>query len=117
MTAGVKNLFGCIPGLKKPEWHCLKPTIDAFSDLLIDLSQAVAPQITLLDAVDCIEGNGPGGGDVRHMGMTLCSRSPYAPVSYTHLDVYKRQPMRSPDMSTAVRASARTSAWPSCWTM
>lgn len=78
MTAGVKNLFGCIPGLKKPEWHCLKPTIDAFSDLLIDLSQAVAPQITLLDAVDCIEGNGPGGGDVRHMGMTLCSRSPYA---------------------------------------
>ena len=51
MTAGVKNLFGCIPGLKKPEWHCLKPTIDAFSDLLIDLSQAVAPQITLLDAV------------------------------------------------------------------
>ena len=50
MTAGVKNLFGCIPGLKKPEWHCLRPTIDAFSDLLIDLSQAVAPQITLLDA-------------------------------------------------------------------
>lgn len=78
MTAGVKNLFGCIPGLKKPEWHCLKPTIGAFSDLLIDLSQAVAPQITLLDAVDCIEGNGPGGGEVRHMGMTLCSRSPYA---------------------------------------
>ena len=25
--------------------------------------------------------------------------------------------MRSPDMSTAVRASARTSAWPSCWAM
>lgn len=78
MTAGVKNLFGCIPGLKKPEWHCLRPTIGAFSDLLVDLCQTVAPQITLLDAIDCIEGNGPGGGDVRHMGMTLCSRSPYA---------------------------------------
>lgn len=78
MTAGVKNLFGCIPGLKKPEWHCLRPTLAGFCDMLLDLAQAVAPQVTLLDAVDCVEGNGPGGGEVRHMGMTLCSRSPYA---------------------------------------
>lgn len=102
MTAGVKNLFGCIPGLKKPEWHCLKPTIDAFSDLLIDLSQAVAPQITLLDAVDCIEGNGPGGGDVRHMGMTLCSRSPYALDEQAALLMGLRG-----DMPPTVRAARR----------
>ena len=102
MTAGVKNLFGCIPGLKKPEWHCLKPTIDAFSDLLIDLSQAVAPQITLLDAVDCIEGNGPGGGDVRHMGMTLCSRSPYALDEQAALLMGLRG-----DMPSTVRAARR----------
>ena len=78
MTAGVKNLFGCIPGLQKPEWHCRRPTQGGFCDMLIDLCETVAPQITLIDAVDCIEGNGPGGGDVRHMGMTLCSRSAYA---------------------------------------
>ena len=78
LTAGVKNLFGCIPGLKKPEWHCKRPTIGGFSRMLIDLCQAVAPQVTLLDAIDCIEGNGPGGGEVRRMGVTLCSRSPYA---------------------------------------
>lgn len=78
MTAGVKNLFGCIPGLKKPEWHCMRPTIEGFSNLLIDLCETVQPNLTLIDAVDCIEGNGPGGGSVRHMGMTLCSRSPYA---------------------------------------
>lgn len=78
MTGGVKNLFGCISGLKKPEWHCMRPTIEGFSDLLIDLCEAVRPNITLIDAIDCIEGNGPGGGTVRHMGMTLCSRSPYA---------------------------------------
>ena len=107
MTAGVKNLFGCIPGLKKPEWHCLKPTIDAFSDLLIDLSQAVAPQITLLDAVDCIEGNGPGGGDVRHMGMTLCSRSPYALDEQAALLMGLRG-----DMPPTVRAARRSLP---CW--
>ena len=77
MTAGVKNLFGCIPGLKKPEWHCLRPTLSGFSDMLIDLCESVKPNLTLLDAIDCIEGNGPGGGEIRHMGVTLCSRSPY----------------------------------------
>ena len=131
MTAGVKNLFGCIPGLKKPEWHCLRPTIGAFSDLLVDLCQTVAPQITLLDAIDCIEGNGPGGGDVRHMGMTLCSRSPYAldehaarlmglrgGMAPTVQAARRRGPCRSPPCSRAtisfrpIRPSAcRTRCW------
>ncbi len=78
MTAGVKNLFGCIPGLKKPEWHARRPSLDGFGNMLIDLCDTVKPAITLIDAVDCMEGNGPGGGTVRHMGMTLCSRDPYA---------------------------------------
>lgn len=78
MTAGVKNLFGCIPGLQKPEWHCRKPSVSSFSSALIDLCETVRPNVTLIDAIDCMEGNGPGGGDVRHMGMTIASRSPYA---------------------------------------
>ncbi len=78
MTAGVKNLFGCIPGLQKPEWHARRTTLDGFSDMLIDLCETVKPNLTLIDAIDCMEGNGPGGGTVRHMGCTLCSRSPYA---------------------------------------
>lgn len=78
MSAGVKNLFGCIPGLQKPEWHAKRPTLDGFSDMLVDLCETVKPDITFIDAIDCMEGNGPGGGTVRHMGFTLCSRSPYA---------------------------------------
>lgn len=78
MTAGVKNLFGCIPGLQKPEWHCRRPDVKRFSRELIALCETVKPDLTLLDAVDCMEGNGPGGGNVRHMGYTLCAESPYA---------------------------------------
>ncbi len=78
MSGAVKNLFGCIPGLKKPEWHCARPTLDGFSRLLLDLCETVKPRVALLDAIDCMEGNGPGGGTVRHMGVTLASRSPYA---------------------------------------
>ena len=78
MTGAVKNLFGCLPGLKKPEIHCVKPNIDAFAEFLLDLAEAVKPQLTIVDAIDCMEGNGPGGGTVRHMGYTIASRSPYA---------------------------------------
>ncbi len=102
MTGGVKNLFGCIPGLKKPEWHCLRPTITGFSDLLIDLCESVKPNVPLIDAIDCIEGNGPGGGSVRHMGMTLCSRSPYAVDEQGALLMGLR-----PDMPPIIKASRR----------
>jgi len=78
MSAGVKNLYGCIPGLKKAEWHARRPSLDSFCSMLIDLCDTVKPDLTLIDAIDCMEGNGPGGGDVRPMGMTLCSRNPYA---------------------------------------
>lgn len=78
MSAGVKNLFGCIPGLKKPEYHCVRPTIESFTVLLLDLCEAVKPHLTFMDAIDCMEGNGPGGGKVRPMGYTLCSRDVYA---------------------------------------
>jgi len=78
MSAGVKNLFGCVPGLQKPEQHCLHPSIEGFAEMLLDLAETVRPALTLMDAVDCMEGNGPGGGKVRQMGLTLASRSVYA---------------------------------------
>ena len=46
--------------------------------MLLSLCETVKPDLTLMDAVDCMEGNGPGGGKVRPMGYTLCSRSVYA---------------------------------------
>ncbi len=78
MSAGVKNLFGCVPGLQKPEQHCLHPSIEGFADMLLDLAGTVAPSLTIMDAVDCMEGNGPGGGKVRPMGYTLASRDVFA---------------------------------------
>jgi len=78
MSGGVKNLFGCVPGLQKPEQHCLHPSIEGFADMLLDLAETVKPSLTLMDAVDCMEGNGPGGGKVRQAGYTLASRSVYA---------------------------------------
>ncbi len=74
MTAGVKNLFGAIPGLQKPECHFKYPDIDDFCRLLVELALVVKPQVTVIDAVEAMEGNGPINGRRRKTDLTLASR-------------------------------------------
>ncbi len=78
VSIGVKNLFGTIPGLQKPDMHRRYPKTGDFVRMLCELCETVRPSLTLLDAVDSMEGNGPGGGTVRHTGVTLCSKNVYA---------------------------------------
>lgn len=78
LSGGVKNLFGCIPGLMKPELHCRFPHREDFCRMLVDLCQTVSPAITFCDAVISMEGDGPSGGTPISTGYTFCSASPYA---------------------------------------
>lgn len=78
MSAGVKNLFGTIPGLQKPDMHYRYPNLADFTHMLCELALTVKPAVTLLDAVVSMEGNGPGGGTPKKTGLTLASRDPFA---------------------------------------
>lgn len=78
MSGGIKNLFGTIPGLQKPELHYLYPEKTAFSGMLVDLSLTVAPALTVIDAIEAMEGEGPSGGTVRDMGVLFASRDIYS---------------------------------------
>ena len=78
MTAAVKNLFGTIPGVMKPEYHMRFSNESDFTDMLIDLNEYFRPVLTICDAIDCMEGNGPTQGTKRHMGVLLASRSTYS---------------------------------------
>ena len=73
LTLGVKNIFGCIVGLRKPEWH-LRTGVDRemFARLLVRIYRAVGPTMTLLDGILAMEGQGPGkSGLPRHLGMLM----------------------------------------------
>ena len=75
LTLGVKNLFGCIVGMKKPEWH-LRSGVDRdlFATLLVKICQAVGPSVTIMDGILAMEGQGPGrSGTPRMMGVVLGS--------------------------------------------
>jgi uncharacterized protein (DUF362 family)/ferredoxin len=78
LTGGVKNNFGVIPGLHKPGYHAKLHDKERFADMLLDLAGCVAPRITIMDAVVGMEGDGPGAGTPRHIGLLLGSTSPLA---------------------------------------
>ncbi len=80
LTLGVKNLFGCVVGFRKPQWH-LRVGVDRemFGVLLYRIHTAIRPAITILDGVLAMEGQGPGrGGTPRKVGVLMGSRDAVA---------------------------------------
>lgn len=77
MSSAVKNLFGIIPGTKKPEFHYLYPDHNDFANMLIDLNEFLKPKLCIVDAVVGMEGNGPTAGTPRQIGAILASTNPY----------------------------------------
>jgi len=75
LTLGVKNLFGCIVGYRKPEWH-MKTGVNRplFARLLVQLYQRIQPAFTILDGILALEGEGPGKrGTPINVGLLLGS--------------------------------------------
>ncbi|MBW1995891.1 MAG: DUF362 domain-containing protein [Deltaproteobacteria bacterium] len=80
LTLGVKNMFGCIVGMRKPEWH-LKAGVDRnmFAKLLVQICQSIRPSITIIDGILALEGQGPGrSGTPRQLNVLVGSRNPFA---------------------------------------
>ena len=77
MSAAVKNMFGAVPGTRKPEMHYLYPDADDFADMLIDINEYFKPRLNIVDAVTGMEGNGPTSGTPRHIGCIIAGASPY----------------------------------------
>ncbi len=80
LTLGVKNLFGCIVGMKKPEWH-LRAGVnrELFAQLLVKIYRAVNPSITIIDGILAMEGQGPGKrGEPKHLGILMGSKNTVA---------------------------------------
>jgi uncharacterized protein (DUF362 family)/NAD-dependent dihydropyrimidine dehydrogenase PreA subunit len=76
MTCGVKNLFGAVVGTAKAAWH-LKAGAnrELFAKMLVEIHQLRPPDLTIVDAVTAMEGDGPGSGDPRFVGCLLAGRN------------------------------------------
>lgn len=78
MSGAVKNMFGSVPGLMKPELHMRFPDKRDFANMLIDLFLTVNPAVSITDAVVSMEGDGPSGGTPRKTGMIISSCDAFA---------------------------------------
>lgn len=76
LTLAVKNMFGCIVGFRKPEWH-MRAGVDRdmFAKLLVRIHKQTRPAFAVLDGILAMEGEGPGkSGSPRRLGVLMGSR-------------------------------------------
>lgn len=74
LTLGVKNMFGVVPGTRKTQWHLAAGTDRMhFARMLVDLYRKVAPELTLIDGIVGMQGNGPQSGDPKKLGVIAAS--------------------------------------------
>ncbi|MCX6355323.1 MAG: DUF362 domain-containing protein [Candidatus Aureabacteria bacterium] len=78
ITAAIKNLFGCMPGLKKAEMHFRFSDDNRFSHMLADIALSIPARLHILDAIVGMDGNGPGAGDPFRIGLVIAGADPVA---------------------------------------
>ncbi len=77
-TGAVKNVFGCIQGLRKAEYHKAAPNPKDFGNILVDIHEATTIGLHIMDGIIAMEGEGPTAGDVYSAKKILISTDPLA---------------------------------------
>jgi len=77
-TGAIKNMFGILVGAEKAGIHSKASGPENFSEALIDVFSLRPPDLTIMDAILCMEGNGPNVGSPRTVGLIGMSRDPVA---------------------------------------
>jgi uncharacterized protein (DUF362 family)/NAD-dependent dihydropyrimidine dehydrogenase PreA subunit len=77
-TGAIKNMYGVIPAGLRRRLHgeYLRP--DDFCRMLVDIFAVVKPHLTIMDGIVAMEGEGPGSGHLRNLGLLLASRDAVA---------------------------------------
>jgi uncharacterized protein (DUF362 family)/NAD-dependent dihydropyrimidine dehydrogenase PreA subunit len=78
ITGAVKNLFGCVPGLLKAEYHVKMPNVFDFAKMLVSLNLLLKPRLHIMDGIVAMQGNGPRSGEAINMNVILVAEDPIA---------------------------------------
>lgn len=78
VTGAVKNMFGIVAGAGKSRCHRLAPGARDFSELLADIYSIRPPDLTIMDGIVSMEGNGPTSGTPKQVGKILASTNAVA---------------------------------------
>lgn len=73
ITGAIKNLYGAVLGFNKSKYHLLAPHPKQLAELLVDIFEVVKPELTIMDAVVGMEGDGPANGRPVAIGAIIAS--------------------------------------------
>ena len=103
VTLGVKNLFGCMVGMRKPLWHMVHGgKCGGFTHHLAELLFVLPAGFTIVDGITAMHRTGPIGGHPFPLGIIACSSNPVA-VDSALLSVLRLEPVMSPLMQACIR--------------
>lgn len=73
LTAAIKNTFGYVVGGDKMSVHAKCPNPRSFAEALVDVFSLRPPDLSILDAVQAMQGNGPANGQPVPLGRIMAS--------------------------------------------
>ena len=71
LTLAVKNLLGCFRQLHKRKIH------DNLVENIVRMNEIIKPNLHILDGLIAMEGNGPGDGIPKKVGMIFAAENPF----------------------------------------
>ncbi|MEX2176005.1 MAG: DUF362 domain-containing protein [Pirellulaceae bacterium] len=77
VTAAMKNLYGTIPGIKYG-WPKNVLHHNGIPETVFDINASLPKSIAIVDAIHCMEGDGPIMGTMKPMGLVLIGTNPAA---------------------------------------
>ncbi|MAF11118.1 thylakoid-associated protein [Candidatus Poribacteria bacterium] len=79
LTAGVKNLYGCVPGKKKAVYHLTHgDDRSLFAGMILEYVREIRPTLTVVDGIIAMARTGPRFGDPYPLGLLVASVDPVA---------------------------------------
>ncbi|MFN3550334.1 MAG: DUF362 domain-containing protein [Endomicrobiia bacterium] len=73
LTCGIKNMYGLVPGMTKAIYHRYALNSEDFFEILYTVYQYKKPELTIVDGIMGMDGEGPSGGNVKKFSVILTS--------------------------------------------
>ena len=101
MTGSLKNFYGVLPG-SRYGWPKNVLHYHGIPETIIDINASLPPTITVVDGIECMEGDGPILGSSKQMGLVLIGTNLTA-VDATMARIMGLRPERIPYLRLARR--------------
>lgn len=107
ITGAVKNVYGLVPGHAKSGFHGEHPSPGKMADFIAAFYASYRPDFNIMDAVDCMEGNGPANGRPLRTGLIFAGADALA-IDCCACEIYRYKPSDIKMFSLAMKYCGKT---------